>query len=275
MNEINDNSKYFIYGILSGFFIIIIVFLIASLFPFIVPSDSVAIIPIHGNISYDNNSGTCPSDFKLSLNKSLSDNNIKAIVLDIDSSGGNLLASQEILDCVSNSSKPIIAWISTGSTYGYLIASGADKIVANPNSIIGTYGFNYLNADLSDYYYKIGINSNTSEGNTFNTIYPNYNNLSTSQQNSVKSMLSIDLNYFTNTVKENRDINSSLTNFENGKIYNSDDALSNNLIDYIGDENKALSIAANMGNISQQYNVINFENNNNFLDRFMDLITKN
>ena len=273
MNGLDENSKYFTYGIVGGLLIIFIVFLIASIFPIIVNNDSIAIIPIHGEISYTG-TGVSPEDFKVVLDKAISDNNVKVIVLDIDSSGGNLLASQEIKSYVVNSSKPIVAWISgSGSTYSYLIASSANKIVANPNSVIGTNGFNYLSADLRDYYYKLGVNSNSDLGNTFNTIYPNYYNLSSSQRNSVDLMLSIDLKYFIDTVKEDRDINSSLVNFENGKIYNSENALNNNLIDYIGDESKALEVAASLSNM-HQYRIVNFNDTRGFFDTFMDLITK-
>ncbi len=273
MKGLDENSKYFTYGIIGGFIIIFIVFLIASLFPLLVTNDSVAIIPIHGEITYTDG-GMSPDNFKVILDKAITDNNVKAIVLDIDSSGGNLLASQEIKSYVDNSTKPVVAWISgSGSTYSYLIATSADKIVANPNSVIGTNGFNYLNADLRDYYYKLGINSNTNLGNTFNTIYPNYNNLSASQRNSVDLMLSIDLNYFINTVKEDRAITSNLVNFENGKIYNSENALNNNLIDYIGDESKALEVAADISHINQ-YHIVNFNDTRSFVDTFMDLISK-
>lgn len=273
MNELDEKSKYFTYGIIGGFLIIFIVFLIASVFPLIITSESIAIIPIHGEISYTNSSVN-PNDFKILLDKATSDNNVKAIILDIDSVGGDLLASQEIKSYVDNSSKPIVAWISgSGSTYSYLIALSADKIVANPNSVIGTNGFNYLNADLRDYYYKLGVKSDTSLGNTFNTIYPNYNNLSTSQRNSVDLMLSIDLKYFIDTIKEDRNINSNLVNFENGKIYTSESALNNNLIDYIGDESKALEVAADISNICR-YRIVNFNDTSDFIDNFMDTIRK-
>lgn len=274
MKELDEKSKYFTFGILGGFIIIFIVLLIAFITPFAVSNNEIAIIPIHGEISYINDSdNTVPSEFEVLLNKAEEDNNIKAVILDIDSSGGSLLASQEIESFVSNSSKPIIAWISgSGSTYSYLIASSADEIVANPNAVIGSNGFSYLSADLTDYYYKLGVNANTSEGNTFNTIFPNFNSLSKSQRNSINNMLYIDCKYFISEVKDNRDINISLVNFENGNIYSSNLALNSGLIDYIGDKSVALEVAANISNLTS-YSVIDV-NSNGFFDDFMDLITK-
>ena len=70
---------------------------------------------------------------------------IQGIILRINSPGGAVAPSQEIYEKVNKISeekiKPIIASIaSTGASGGYYIAIGADKIVANPGSIVGSIG---------------------------------------------------------------------------------------------------------------------------------------
>lgn len=71
--------------------------------------------------------------------------NIKAIILHIDSPGGGAAASQEIYHEVlrirAEKKKPIIASVeSVGASGAYYIASGCDKIYANPASVVGSIG---------------------------------------------------------------------------------------------------------------------------------------
>jgi protease-4 len=73
------------------------------------------------------------------------DSNVKAIILHIDSPGGGAAASQEIYHEVisvrQEKKKPIIASVeSVGASGAYYIASGCDKIYANPASVVGSIG---------------------------------------------------------------------------------------------------------------------------------------
>jgi len=73
------------------------------------------------------------------------DSNVKAIILHIDSPGGGAAASQEIYHEVMSvreeKKKPIIASVeSVGASGAYYIASGCDKIYANPASVVGSIG---------------------------------------------------------------------------------------------------------------------------------------
>ena len=73
------------------------------------------------------------------------DSNVKAIILHIDSPGGGAAASQEIYHEVisvrTETKKPIIASVeSVGASGAYYIASGCDKIYANPASVVGSIG---------------------------------------------------------------------------------------------------------------------------------------
>jgi protease-4 len=73
------------------------------------------------------------------------DSNVKAIILHIDSPGGGAAASQEIYHEVisvrQETKKPIVASVeSVGASGAYYIASGCDKIYANPASVVGSIG---------------------------------------------------------------------------------------------------------------------------------------
>ena len=69
------------------------------------------------------------------------DENIKAVLLEIDSYGGMPVAGEEIADALKNLSKPSVAVIrQSGTSAAYWAAIGADRIFASRNSDVGSIG---------------------------------------------------------------------------------------------------------------------------------------
>lgn len=69
------------------------------------------------------------------------DPKIKAIVLEVDSSGGSPVAGEEIAAAIKNSEKPVVAFIrGIGASSSYWAISNAEKIWASKNSSVGSIG---------------------------------------------------------------------------------------------------------------------------------------
>jgi len=72
------------------------------------------------------------------------DEDIRAVVLRIDSPGGSVLASEQIyreVQALKKDGKPVVASMSdVAASGGYYIAAGADQIIASPNTITGSIG---------------------------------------------------------------------------------------------------------------------------------------
>lgn len=134
-------------------------------------SDNVGVINIHGDIVtylsdyyYQEDSGGLPPDLVSSeeivfyLEEIERNNNLKAIILDIDSYGGFPVASEEIMNAIKRSEKPTIAVIREGGASGaYLIASGADRIYASEMSDVGGIGITGSYLDFSQQDKREGI----------------------------------------------------------------------------------------------------------------------
>lgn len=80
----------------------------------------------------------------LLLRKARLDDDIKAVVLRIDSGGGSAYASEQIrteVIALQQAGKPVIASMgSVAASGGYWIAANADKIIAQPTTITGSIG---------------------------------------------------------------------------------------------------------------------------------------
>ena len=72
------------------------------------------------------------------------DDEIRAVVLRIDSPGGSVLASEQIyreVQALKKDGKPVVVSMSdVAASGGYYIAAGADQIIASPNTITGSIG---------------------------------------------------------------------------------------------------------------------------------------
>jgi protease IV len=101
-------------------------------------TDSIAVIDISGVI-------LDADKIDKQLEKFGNDDNVKAIVLHIDSPGGGAAASQEmyheVLRVRQEKHKKVVASVeSVGASGAYYIAAGCDKIYANPASVVGSIG---------------------------------------------------------------------------------------------------------------------------------------
>lgn len=95
------------------------------------------------------------------LHAALLDNDIKAVVLRIDSPGGSVLASEQIyraVQALKQDGKPVVVSMSdVAASGGYYIASGADEIIASPNTITGSIGVFAAFPTFSRTLAKLGI----------------------------------------------------------------------------------------------------------------------
>jgi signal peptide peptidase SppA len=121
-------------------------------------------LPLHAdndtNFNYDSVSS---ENVDYAIKQANDDERIKAILVDVDSSGGYPVAGEEISVAIKNSEKPVIALIrEQGDSAAYWAVSSADKIFASRNSDVGSIGV--TSSYLSD------VGKNAKEGYTFEQI---------------------------------------------------------------------------------------------------------
>ena len=110
--------------------------------------DKIAVIYVDGVISsaedgYAGQGGMVADIERLSCSRRLMTSTLKAIILRINSPGGEVVASDEIYQAVvaARDKKPVVASIDTvGASGAYYIAVGADYLMANELSITGSIG---------------------------------------------------------------------------------------------------------------------------------------
>ena len=135
------------------------------------------------------------------------DSKIKAVLLEIDSGGGQPAAAAEIADAMKALGKPSVAWIrGYGDSAAYWIASSADTIVAGENSDVGSIGVTQSYVD--------NVKQNQTKGLTYNQIstgpYKDTGSpdkpLSASERAYLERDLNIVFNNFIQAVATNRNL---------------------------------------------------------------------
>jgi len=276
------NNQLFLAIIGGGAFIVIVFFLAVLL---IIGSgvsrisggfgNTVAIIPVQGEITYSQSnilggSVVSPQSVTAGITQAEKDSSVSAIVLDINSPGGSPVASEEIMNAVNNSKKPVVAWISDSGTSGaYLAASPADKIYASPSSIVGSIGVILSLTDLSDLYQKIGVNQYSIKAGEYKDMGASYRDLKPEETDMLQGLVDENYEYFIKMVAENRDLDIDyVRKIAEGKIYTGTQAKKLKLIDETGDKNDAIESAARLGGIKGDYKIVTITPTETFSDIF-------
>jgi protease-4 len=215
-------------------------------------SCNIAVIPITGDIipyagALQDGSGnemppsTNPDDTLATLRSAESDPNVLGVLTRIDSSGGAPVASEVIANGFKNSSLPVVALIrETGTSGAYLLATGAETIIASPFSDVGAIGITMS--------YLENSKKNTNEGLQFVSLasvkFKDYANpdkpLTSDERNLLERDLKIWHEQFVKEVAENRNLPiEQVAKLADGSSMPGALALENNLVDFLGDQETA------------------------------------
>jgi protease-4 len=234
--------------------------------------DTVAVIPLQGEIGYDSSNSSesivTPEMIQNSISQAESDSSVSSIVIDVNSPGESPVASEEIMNSIKSSKKPVVVWISdVGASGAYLASSSADKIIASPSSMVGSIGVIMQITDLSKYYQENGINISSIKAGQYKDMGADYQPLTTTERNMLQGMVNQDYDHFIDIVSTNRHLSKNYTeNIAQGKIYTGTQAKKLKLVDETGGKTVALDEAAKLGGIKGSYNVITISPTSNLLN---------
>lgn len=164
------------------------------------------------------------------------DDDIKAIIIEVDSGGGDPVAGEEINSAIKKSTKPVIAYIrSMGASAAYWAISGADKIYSMKTSSVGSIGVNYSYVDFSKSGEEDGATFNELSSAKFKNIMSPFKELTEEEKELIMDDLQKTHNLFVESVAENRGLElEKVKEIADGWAYNGPDSLEFGLIDDIG-----------------------------------------
>ncbi len=194
------------------------------------------------------------------IKSAASDNDIKSIVLRVNSGGGWALASDEIYNAIEQAKKekPVIASFGNmAASGGYYVAAGTGKIFAEPATLTGSIGVVIDFPVLTDFFEK-DLGSNVEEyraGQNSGLLSP-FHRWDSSDLRYVDEFLTETYDDFKAKVSEGRKLPlDRVEELAQGKVYTGLQAKPDRLIDEYGGLDRAIEYAAGVTGISEDYDV--------------------
>lgn len=173
------------------------------------------------------------------------DENIKAVLFNIDSPGGALSPSVEISKAIKelNEKKPVIVYASgTMASGSYLSGVWARKILANEGSFIGSIGVIMQGANIENLANKIGISEQTVKAGEYKEAGTFMRAWNEKERESLQNLVDKSYGFFVKEVANARHLNiDNNETWANARVFLADDALKLGLIDEISTYKKAKS----------------------------------
>ena len=225
--------------------------------------DRIAVVFARGPIIYGEGTENMIAQgvFVETLQELADDDWIKAVVLRVESPGGNALTSDLLWRAIENLKSKKTVFVSMGNVAasgGYYIAAGADKIYADPLSITGSIGVFASLPNIHGMTKKLGINAQTVETHQNALGYSFFQPLSeTFKQRTIKSIENT-YNTFKQRVIDGRGLTSAeVESIAQGRVWSGKQAMNVGLVDHLGGLQDAIIAAAKAANI-ENYNIVNY-----------------
>ena len=128
-------------------------------------NDKIVVITLRGLISSSlsgNVGDSMVDDMRMALQQARDDEHVRAVVLEIDSPGGEVTASDVIYNWVvkTRAKKPVVVYMdSLAASGGYYVACGGKYLMANETTITGSIGVIIQTLNYEQLFNKIGLAS--------------------------------------------------------------------------------------------------------------------
>lgn len=215
------------------------------------PDGLIGIVYINGTIGQDGGANT-PEGLLSQLNSAENDDEIKAVVLRVDSPGGTAAAGEEMATYVKQFSKPIVvSSASTNASAAYFISSQADCIYANQASSVGSIGTILSLVDYSGLLNTLGIEVTNIASSTSKDAGSGTRPLTPEEIAYYKDLVDQINAVFIEAVAEGRDMPvEDVRRLANGMTMTGEDGVEKGLVDKIGTFEDAIDDAARRAGLS-------------------------
>jgi protease-4 len=247
-------------------------------------SNEIAVIVAEGTIMPGKGGGSDPvvgaDTFVEEIRKARENKNIKAIVLRINSPGGEFRSSDRMwreLELASQA-KPVIASMGDyAASGGYYMAMACDTIVAQPHTITGSIGIFGMMFDMSGFLGdKLGITFDEVKTGEFGEMYTVTRPLTDAEKAFWQKNLDEHYETFVSKAGKGRHLSvEDIKKVASGRVWTGEQAKARGLVDILGDFDQAIKIAATKANVSDDYKVKYYPEQKPFLEQIMSQLEDN
>lgn len=194
---------------------------------------------------------------KKTLNEIKTDDNVKALLLRVNSPGGTAAAAEEILrelnDFKASTDMPVVVYFTDIATSGaYYVSLAADTIVANPSTITGSVGVIISYLSFRELAQEYGIQQVVYKSGELKDLTNPFGEVTDREQIVLEQLVRDAYQNFRQAVVDGRGLTENQLNvIGDGRIVSAKTALDLNLIDQIGHFEDAISQARELADLPE------------------------
>ena len=218
-------------------------------------NDKIAVIGLRGVISNSlpgNVGDSMVDDMRYALEQAREDGNVRAIVLEIDSPGGEVTASDVIYNAVAKAraQKPVVVYMeSLAASGGYYVACGGKYLMASDTTITGSIGVIIQTLNYEQLFNKVGLASVVFKSGKFKDMLNGARPITPEEREYVQGFVMGTYDKFLGVVAKERNLPADALRdtIADGRILSGRDAHEHKLIDGLGQIEDAFTKAKELG----------------------------
>ncbi len=241
-------------------------------------TDKVAVLYAEGEITDSSGEGIVGTKLVKEIDKLADDDNVKAVVLRVNSPGGSAAASENIWHALSvlKGKKPLV--VSMGdyaASGGYYISCLADTILAEPHTLTGSIGIFGLVPNVSKLMNKIGVDFDGVGTNAHSDMEANmmYKGMNRQERQMMQAMINRGYELFVRRCADGRGVSTdAIQKIAEGRVWSGKRAVELGLVDALGNTDDAIAIAARMAGLDN-YKVVEYPKKKDQLTELLELLS--
>jgi protease IV len=223
----------------------------------------IAVVPIQGTIVPADATvagvqpTSTPEGLADALQQAKDDPGVAAIVLEVNSPGGGVTASDEmhrsILDFREQTGKPVVVYMGdVAASGGYYISTAADRIVANETTLTGSLGAIMQLNNFTEIAERYGYKQVIIKSGKFKDMGSSFRDLTPEERQILQSIVDETYDEFVQVIVEGRSLpKARVREIADGRIYSGEQAKNLGLVDRLGELEEATGIARTLANVEE------------------------
>ena len=243
-------------------------------------SDKVAVLYAEGTISDSGSEGIVGSQVIKTINKIHKNEDVKAVVLRVNSPGGSANASEQIWHAVTTlQAKGLPVVVSMGdyaASGGYYISCCADYIYAEPTTLTGSIGIFGTVPNLSKIREKVGLDIDGVSTNKHSSMETNmlYKGMNAQEYALMQGMVERGYELFTSRCADGRSMTQeAIKKIGEGRVWLGKDAVNIGLVDELGNINSAIQKAAELAGLGS-YSMVYYPEKKDPIEEMLKMLDK-
>ena len=209
---------------------------------------------------------------KSQIEQAEADDRVKAVLLKINSPGGEVTASDTLYQAVKTlaKKKPVVVYMdSIAASGGYYIACGATKVVANETTLTASIGVIIDTINYSGLFEKVGLQANTFVSGAFKDSLSGSRPMREEERAYVQNLVAQMYDRFLGIVSEARGVPKDVlkNGVADGRVVTGKEALEAKLVDQLGYLEDAVALAKELGK-ADKASVVKYRHEMGFMDLF-------